>query len=440
MRMIAEDSPVAWRQWTVLALVLAALVIDGIDTQLLALVAPLIMAEWGVDKASFGPAMSAALFGMALGAGSGGWLGDRLGRRSVLVGATLLFGLCTFGVGLTHSLVPLIALRLASGLGFGALAPNGAALVSEWLPVRVRPRAMGLLSITIPMGGLIGGSAVLALLPVLGWRGCFMACGIGTLAMAGAILLLLPESPAFLAARGRHDEADRLFARVTGAAAGTKATTANAAPASVFSRANLRLNTGGWLAFFCLQLIAYGFLSWAPVFLTMIGWPLEHAIRGTLVFNLSAVCASLMAGWLLGWVRVGTLALSGAVGAILALLALYALTAATPQPPTPAHEWATLGAVAVVSILAGWGIAAIYTLLSFAYPAGCRAGGMGFGLMAGRTGGITIALSGGMLLAIDGDSLLPFFAVLTVAASIAAVGILILGRRYTGRLGDMTDG
>jgi AAHS family 4-hydroxybenzoate transporter-like MFS transporter len=331
----------------------------------------------------------------------------------------------------------LVALRLAAGLGFGALAPNGAALVSEWLPTRLRPRAMALLSITIPMGGLIGGSAVLAFLPALGWRGCFILCGLVTLAMAGAILLLLPESHAFLAAKGRMAEAERLVRRVTGSGISVPPPPAPSGPAaSVFTRANLRLNMGGWLAFFCLQLIAYGFLSWAPIFLTMAGWPLDHAIRGSLTFNLSAVCASLMAGWLLGWMRVRTLALGGSIGAIVALAALYALASASPHPLTPAHEWATLGAVAVVSILAGWGIATIYTLLAFAYPPGCRAGGMGFGLMAGRAGGITIALSGGMLLALEGESLLPFFALLMTAGAVAALGVLILGPRYAGRLAD----
>jgi AAHS family 4-hydroxybenzoate transporter-like MFS transporter len=434
--MIAQDGRVAWRQWAVLALVLGALVIDGIDTQLLALVAPRIMGEWGIGKAAFGPAMSAALFGMALGAGAGGWLGDRVGRKTILVGATLLFGGCTMGVAYTHALWPLVTLRLVAGLGFGALAPNGAALVSEWLPTRVRPRAMALLSITIPMGGLIGGSAVLAFLPALGWRGCFILCGIVTLAMAGAIAALLPESPAFLAAKGRMARADDLVRRVTGAASPMPPARSRTRT-SVFTAANARLNVGGWLAFFCLQLIAYGFLSWAPVFLTMVGWPLDHAIRGSLVFNLSAVCASLMAGWLLGWMRVRTLALIGSIGAIAGLIALYALTAAATRPPTAAHEWLTLGAVAIVSILAGWGIATIYTLLSFAYPVDCRAAGMGFGLMAGRAGGISIALAGGALLALEGESLLPFFAVLTVAAAIAALGVIVMGPRYAGRLADL---
>jgi len=429
--MFTETGSVRARQWAVLAMVLAALVIDGIDTQLLALVAPLIMTEWGVDKASFGPAMSAALFGMAIGAGTGGWLGDRIGRKAVLVGATVLFGFGTLAVGFAGSLPVLVALRLASGLGFGALAPNGAALVSEWLPMRVRPRAMALLSITIPLGGLIGGSAVLTLLPTLGWRGCFMLCGAGTLAMATAMVVLLPESPGYLAARGRTGDADRLLKRIAGPEASLPAAdpSSPAAAGSVFTRGKLRLNVGAWLAFFCLQLIAYGFLSWAPVFLTMSGWALPDAIRGTLVFNLSAVCASLIAGFLLGRLPFRTVALGGAVGAALSLVLLYLLVTKAAS-----GRLAVYAAIAAVSILVGFGITAIYTLLSFAYPAACRASGIGIGLMTGRAGGIVSALTGGALLALWSDSLTPFFAVLLTAAVIAAAGILILGCRYAGPL------
>lgn len=420
--MVAQDRPVAGRQWLVLALVLVTLVIDGVDTQLLSLLAPRIMGELDVDKAAFGPAMSAALLGMALGAGMGGWLGDRLGRKTVLIGATLVFGACTIGVALAHELPLLVGLRLASGLGFGAVAPNGAAMVSEWLPTRMRTRAMALLSITIPMGGLVGGSAVLMLLPALGWRGCFVLCGIMTLSLVAAILALLPESPAFLAARGRVDQATRLVRRITGADPEAPNARGVVAREAVLTRANLRLNLGTWIAFFCLQLIAYAFISWTSVFLTSAGWPLETAIKGVLVFNLSAVAASLLTGWLLERFRFRNLAALACVGAGLALALLHILLGASPI--------VVFAGIGLVSALVGIGIAGIYTFAAFAYPPACRGSGIGITLMAGRGGGIASSFAGGILLSLDGDNTLPFFAALFGGATLAALSVWLLGARY----------
>jgi AAHS family 4-hydroxybenzoate transporter-like MFS transporter len=62
------------------------LVGDGIDLQLLGLVAPVIIEDWGVDRGSFGWAMSAALVGMGFGAWIGGAVGDRVGLRYSLAG------------------------------------------------------------------------------------------------------------------------------------------------------------------------------------------------------------------------------------------------------------------------------------------------------------------------------------------------------------------
>ena len=61
-------------QWRAFALALLVLVLDGLDIQILALVAPSLVREWGVTRAALGPAMSAALVGMACGAPLGGAL------------------------------------------------------------------------------------------------------------------------------------------------------------------------------------------------------------------------------------------------------------------------------------------------------------------------------------------------------------------------------
>jgi AAHS family 4-hydroxybenzoate transporter-like MFS transporter len=124
-------------QTTLFILCLLTLVIDGLDLQLLSFAAPPILAEWGISEAAFGPAMAAALVGMAIGNGAGGWPADRYGRRPVLIASVLIFGLGTFATAISPDLPVLIALRTLCGLGFGAAVPGVVLLVVEWLPRRL---------------------------------------------------------------------------------------------------------------------------------------------------------------------------------------------------------------------------------------------------------------------------------------------------------------
>lgn len=412
-----DDRPIAARQIGVLALILLALVIDGVDIQLLALVAPVILKEWALDRAAFGPALSAALIGMAIGAGIGGWLGDRIGRKTALIGSMLWFGLATLAASRADGLASLALLRLLSGLGFGAVAPNGAALVTEWMPVRARALIMAGFSVVVPLGGIISASTVLALLSSVGWRGCFIACGGLTLALAALLIVLLPESPSFLRERCQADKADRLLARIAPGASlppppSTSGTTA-------FTRANLRLNLGSWLGYFSMQFIAYAIVAWAPLFLTMINWPLPQAIRATVAFNVSAIVASIVTGLLLTRYNFRPIILLACAGTLASVALLAATTGVAP---------ATV-AIGGIGAFSGAGIAAIYTLLAFAYPVSCRSSGIGIGLMMGRAGGIAVTLIGGWLLSLDGDSPLPFYGSLAVAVLAALAGTWLLGSR-----------
>ena len=90
------DKPLRPFQWLVMGGALIVLVIEGIDLQSLPIVTPLILEEWGIDRALFGPALAAALFGMAFGSSLGGWLGDRWGRLKALYLAALIFPTCLY--------------------------------------------------------------------------------------------------------------------------------------------------------------------------------------------------------------------------------------------------------------------------------------------------------------------------------------------------------
>ena len=99
-------------QWLIIVAALIVLVIEGIDLQSLPIVTPLILEEWSIDRALFGPALAAALFGMAFGSFFGGWLGDRWGRLRALYLATLIFGLSTIAAAYADDRWTLAAIRV----------------------------------------------------------------------------------------------------------------------------------------------------------------------------------------------------------------------------------------------------------------------------------------------------------------------------------------
>ena len=111
-------------QFLVAGFALTMLVVEGIDLQSLALVTPLILDDWGIDRAVFGSALAAALFGMAFGSIFGGMLGDRIGRLTTLFLARLIFGISTIVAAYTNDVWSMAAVRALGGVGFGAGYPN----------------------------------------------------------------------------------------------------------------------------------------------------------------------------------------------------------------------------------------------------------------------------------------------------------------------------
>jgi len=415
------------------AICMLVLVADGIDAQLLGIVAPKVIEDLGVDRSIFGWAMMSALVGFGLGSWGGGWLGDTIGRRYSLALAAAVFALATVGASWSQDVWQLAAWRLLGGLGFGSAYANAIALASEWLPDRWRSVAVTTLSVGTPAGGTVVGWIAPDLVAEHGWRGAFVIIGAATLLIVLVILALLRDSPSFLLARGKPEEAKRAAARVLEGdvelvAERHHADSAGDGSIGVLHAANKRLNIGVGLAFAACAMCAYGILNWSTTFLTAKGFTLEQAGNAVSIGGLTSIASSILAGLLVH--RFGSRIVMVTISVLLlGLLVAFGLSVEhlSPAPDQNARLLVVvlLGSTAAVFSA---GIASMYALMTYGYPPSCRSAGIGFGIFMSRVGAVAASGLGGVLLEWGGQSVVPFFAVLAVSAVLVLAGALVVDR------------
>lgn len=444
--MMSTPHPISRGQIAIVAAVLLALVLDGLDVQLLAFTTPIILREWAILKSDIAPALAASLVGMTAGSAIGGLMGDRWGRKTVLAASTILFGLATLAVSFAHDVTALTLLRFISGIGFGAATPNGLALVTEWLPPRLRARAIAILTCGTPLGGVLGSAAVIVLLPLIGWRGCFIVCAIIVVAVGAAMWVWLPESVAYLREAGREDQAQRELRRVfgndqTGAATVLAPTEVDRQSSSseephtktIFSRDLLRINIGGPMLYFSVAFVSYALVSWLPTLLTNFGLSVSDALQGSFMYNALTIVGVLGSPLLIG--RFGTRRhMIFSLGfTIFCLIALHLLlTRADPAQGAIAHAFLLI-VLGLLGLMTGTTTTGVFTILSFGYPARCRTSGIGFGMMGGRSGGITTILVGGSLLSVSQTDPSLFFTALGCAMMAGMVSVYVIDRHVDAR-------
>src|SRR6266849_10708437 len=211
-----DASPIGSLQITTFAICLLSLIMDGFDVQALGYVAPEIVRAWQIPNAALGPGFGASDFGVLVGSLVFSMLADTIGRRPILVGATLFFGAMTLAAARANSVGELLALRFVAGIGLGCIIPNATALVGEYSPRRVRGALMMIIGgVGFTGGAAIGGFIAAWLIPRFGWRSVLYFGGVVPLAIALAMFLWLPESLQFLVLR-RHgrEQVGRWLSRI----------------------------------------------------------------------------------------------------------------------------------------------------------------------------------------------------------------------------------
>lgn len=426
------DLPLRPFQIVVAVFGLTLLVIDGIDLQSLSLVTPLILDEWSIDRALFGPALAASLFGMGFGSILGGLLGDRIGRLNTLFIASLIFGSSTIAAAYTGNVWEMSLVRAIGGLGFGAAYPNALALVSDWVSDRHRPHAIALLSVGIPIGITVSAELLPLLLPGNGWRGAFIIFGIGSLIFGALMRLVLREPPAFYMTKGKTEAAQKSAARVIDADIELApepedlVVGENGERIGIFHKRNKRLNVAMFISFSAATTLVYGLLNWTTELLTSAGFTLEEALRATSWQGILSMIGGISAGFIVRTFGSRAMIIALATGITATIAALGFMVEGLSGPPSATQITTIVMLEGLAVGLVSMTISLFYVVMAHGYPSACRSGGIGFVITSGRVFSIAMVFAGGWLLNLGGDSFLWYFATLLFVALLVFPAVFII--------------
>ncbi len=424
---LIDERPMSGLQIGVAVLCGLAMFLDGYDIQVMALAVPSLARDWSRPASDFGWALSAAMIGMSIGSAGIAHLGDRWGRRTVLIAAMALVGASTACTALSSTPGQFIVWRLLTGIGLGVCIPNLNAWTSEYASLRRRSLAVVSMNAAIALGAFSAGFLAPPVIHAFGWSGIFLVGGIAPLVVAGLLWLLAPESLKFLMARRPGDpRIARILARIAPGVDPAGVGLADAGPArsgsalelvsAAFRNRTLLLWTVAALNIFALNIL----IAWLPTLLGSAGWSADHALQGAVMIQVGGIAGGLGLSWFLD--RGMTLP-----GLFVAWLASAVVLMLFHVVPSSLLGWG------ILLVLVGGGIGgaqlSLNALSAAYYPPRIKATGVGWVGLVGGTGAIAAGPVGGWLIG-QGLSLANVLAVLVLPMLLCAGGVFLMRREW----------
>ena len=399
-----EDAPLTAAHWTLMSVLVIALIIDIMKPASLGFTIPGMSAEYGVDKATASLLPLSALIGTVVGSIVWGVLADIYGRKaSILLSAVFFVG--TSICGAMPSFAWNVGMCFMMGAAAGGMLPVTYALLAEMMPSKHRGWALVLVGGLGAVGGYFAASGFSALLqPIFGWRILWLLnlpTGLALVLLGG----LIPESAKFLLARGRREEAQRVMQRFGATARKTRPAEQVAlergSTVALTGRAFLGKLIALSLAAICYGLINFGLLLWLPADLVSRGYSVELtsallAKSALIAFPTIFVAAYIYSRWSTKWSVVASVAVT-----LIGLAGVFALELGLIDSPVLPVALLIVGTNGLIAMLLP------YTAESF--PLRIR----------GRTTGTVAACSkaGGMIA--------QFFAILALVPALNVVSVII---------------
>ena len=389
----------------ILALVLLAgvFIMEGFDIAAMGIAVPRLEEGLGLSPASFGWVFTGILVGLGVGGATLAPLGDRFGRRALIVAGCLATGVFTLATSTATTTTGFLVWRFLTGFALGACLPNVSALSSEIAPERLRATIMAVVSAGIPLGLFIAGVTAPAIIALGGWQALFHVPGAFAVLLAGLLWLVLdgglPDKP-------------------------KAATRAETGPAAKLPQ--LVLFRRPWLFPFAVfatilglnALNLYLLNSWLPTVLPQAGLTLDDAAQVAGVANLAGLAIGIGASFLVDNWKKGP-ALMLLFGAMAASFITIWLTAPDQT------RWTLMLMIGVGGANAGGMV--LPGLAAHLFPARLLSSAVGMGVLVARLGAFAGPPLGAAMLAAQvapqtflGVAALPALACVVVALLVSA--------------------
>ncbi|MEU8624129.1 MFS transporter [Streptomyces sp. NPDC048669] len=413
---------------------------EAFDQLLIAYALPELRDEWHLTTGDATAVLTVGSVGMLAGALLSGRLADRYGRVKVIAYCVAVSGLVSLALTACTSLTPFLALRFVQGLAIGGEVPVAAAFISEITRSFKRGRFVLLYELVFPAGLTIGALVAAWVVPAAGWRVMFAIAAVPGL-LAFLVQRKVPESPRWLADRGRLTEAEAVMSEIeakvsaaTGeplppplraspeaepASAATAATPAERAAIGIrglFTGRYRRRTLVVGAIWFTGYFVNYGVTSWLPsIYKDEYGLSLSDALLYSTVTSVAGLLGCLLVALtvdVLGRRRIFAICLGASAALLLTLAALGA------RSPAQVLIWTSLSAVGFF----GSNIC-LYLYTPELYPTRMRALGCSVGGAVNRLGVILGPILVGVVYA-AGDSVAAVFVML---GAVAVVGAVVAG-------------
>jgi len=387
---------------------------------------------------------SAAALGFFFGAILSGWMGDRFGRKKVMLWALAFYCLMSIVAAMAPNFEIFLIARVFAGLGAGAESVIIAPFLSEFIPPKRRGWFIGTLAGFFSFG-FVGAALIGRFIVPLGEDGWRWA----QVVTAVPILLLLwwrrslPESPRFLMSRGRIAEATDVVERFEQSvrdATGKELPPVPSDPTAqqeitkheqkisiwnalkfMWSRAMRRRTAVIWLIWFVITFSYYGFFSWIPTLLVGRGITITKSFEYSIIIYLAQIPGYFSAAWLCDRIdRKNTIAL---------YLAGSALSAFWLSQSSDSGM--ILIAAATLSFFLNGTYAGVYAYTPELFPTWMRATGVGLASAVGRIGSILAPSIIGVFAASLGFG--GVFTMTTVVLTIGVLGVVVFGASTAGK-------